>query len=152
MLTYKQLLRIVPYKRSVFNSRKHAVHTSITKAEIIKRGKKEGVKFHATGRASTDKVYYSVELEMYPMPIHSSNGIDRFRNVDENTPCWVFCTCPFFKFHSAWVLSTNYGSSELKDCDDKPPKITNPGMKPYVCKHLHALMPSALRALKAAGK
>lgn len=148
MLTYKQLLRIIPYKKSVFNDRKNKVHTSVTKVEVVGRGGKEGIKFHATGRAHTEKVYYPVEIEMYPAIIASAKGLERYKSANEDTHCWVKCGCPFFKFHCAWVLSTNYGSSELGDCLDRPPKITNPEMKVYVCKHLHAILPIMLKQIQ----
>lgn len=151
MLTLRQLLAKYPYNKALFNERKAKVTSSITKAEVIKRNGVEGIKFHATGRASTEKVYYKIEFELYPKPISTKNGIEKFKNVDMDTHCWVKCGCPFFLFHSAWVLTSLYGSSELGDCEDRPPKITNPEMKPYVCKHVHAIAQKALKALQAQG-
>jgi len=130
-------------------SRKTTV--SITKAEIVKRGDKKGVKFQATGRAHTEKVYYNVEIELYPEQIANKPtdkpGVMRVEHPHEHMECFVHCTCPYFTFHNEWVLWKN-GSSDLRQSENKPPYITNPDMATGVCKHLFKGLPLALRAVQ----
>jgi len=148
MVTYNHILSDTP---GDVRKRSRKTTVSITGAQIVKRDDKKGVKFQATGRAHTEKVYYNVEIELYPDQIANKPtdkpGVMRVEHPNDNMECFVHCTCPFFTFHCEWVLWKN-GSSDRRQADDKPPYITNPDMKVGVCKHLFKGMPLALKALK----
>lgn len=144
MLTFNHLLSDTP---SDVRARSKKVHAVISKAEVIKRGGKKGVKFSASGRAATEKIYYACEVELYPATINEKNGIQTIEAIDANTECYVHCQCPYHTFHFEWVLWKN-GSGPLRQSTNKPPHITNPQMIAGVCKHLYRIMPLALKALK----
>jgi hypothetical protein len=163
MLTYNHMLSVTP---SDVRGRARKVTATITKAELVNRGGKKGYKFSAKGRAATEKVYYEVTVELYPekqtnlktnKPSANPNarsreakqdkGIQQIETPNDNMECFVKCQCPAFIFKSAWVLWKN-GSSELGECENKPPYITNPEMTPYVCKHIFKIAPMALKALQ----
>lgn len=65
-------------------------------------------------------------------------------DADEITtklPIQVKCTCSDFKYRMAYALNKNDahtgdGGLELT----KAPNITNPKQKPYICKHIYALV------------
>lgn len=50
---------------------------------------------------------------------------------------WVHCTGPWFMFHSEVALRQR-GSSSIINSNGMLPKITNPYMKPKVCKHVYS--------------
>ncbi len=51
-----------------------------------------------------------------------------------DTPVWVSCTCPWFKFVCEYALA-KVGSSDIKYCNGDPPVIRNPKQVPILCKH-----------------
>lgn len=56
---------------------------------------------------------------------------------------WVHCNCEYFLFNCEVALAVQ-GSSTVVNSNGKRPKITNPSMKPKICKHLVAAMRFAL--------
>jgi len=55
------------------------------------------------------------------------------------TPVKVYCSCPAFKFYSAYALKTKKGTVYKKSLGKAwtdEPVVTNPDMKPMCCKHL----------------
>lgn len=58
-------------------------------------------------------------------------------------PCWVHCDCEYFLYNVEVALSAR-GSSNVLTSNGNFPKIRNPRMKPYLCKHLLALVPHAI--------
>lgn len=52
-----------------------------------------------------------------------------------STPVWVWCDCPYFKYHLEVAL-TRIGASSINNSNGKPPTVRNPQMLPYLCKHL----------------
>ena len=68
--------------------------------------------------------------------------------LPENPDVWVHCSCPLFKFSLETCLAY-HGSSEIKESNGRYPRIKNPDMDPYLCKHLVAIM---ARAKKKKGR
>lgn len=48
---------------------------------------------------------------------------------------WATCTCPFFMFNCEVALH-HHGSSDIIHSNGAPPRVKNPGMKPWLCKHI----------------
>lgn len=59
-------------------------------------------------------------------------------------PVWLHCDCEYFLYYCE-VAVTARGSSNVITSNGKAPKIRNPRMRPYLCKHL-------LRAAREAWK
>jgi hypothetical protein len=61
----------------------------------------------------------------------------------QNLDCLVDCECPDYKFRWAWVNkqrgSSAVGSSSLNQAHNRAPRVTNPGNRPGLCKHLLAM-------------
>jgi|APGre2960657505_1045072.scaffolds.fasta_scaffold01006_13 hypothetical protein len=51
---------------------------------------------------------------------------------------WLHCSCPYFTYYLETVLQL-HGSSQIYNSNGNLPKITNPRLRPYLCKHLYAL-------------
>ena len=49
--------------------------------------------------------------------------------------CWVTCSCPYWRYHCEVSVAAR-GSSNVLISNGQFPKIRNPRMKPYLCKHL----------------
>lgn len=60
----------------------------------------------------------------------------------EKIPVVVDCTCPDFRYRWAWANkqrgASRVGSQSLNQAHDRAPRITNPGNKVGLCKHLLA--------------
>lgn len=57
---------------------------------------------------------------------------------------WVHCSCPYFTYYLEVALQL-YGSSQIYNSNGQFPKIRNPSLKPYFCKHLYALSLALLK-------
>jgi hypothetical protein len=57
---------------------------------------------------------------------------------------WVHCDCPYFKYYVEVAVAAR-GSSTVLTSNGQFPKIRNPRMTPYLCKHLVAAVKPALR-------
>lgn len=53
-----------------------------------------------------------------------------------NSQIWCHCSCPYFTYYLEVAL-TLYKSSSFYNTNRKLPKIRNPKLVPYLCKHLH---------------
>lgn len=50
-------------------------------------------------------------------------------------PCWVHCDCEYFLYYLEVSLAAR-GSSNVMTSNGNFPKVRNPRMRPYLCKHL----------------
>jgi hypothetical protein len=50
-------------------------------------------------------------------------------------PCWVHCDCEYFLYYLEVSIAAR-GSSNVITSNGNFPKIRNPRMRPYLCKHL----------------
>ena len=63
-------------------------------------------------------------------------------------PCWVHCDCEYFLYYLEVALAAR-GSSNVITSNGNFPKVRNPRMRPYLCKHL---LEAARHAWKAKPK
>ncbi|RLI86131.1 MAG: hypothetical protein DRP01_04865 [Archaeoglobales archaeon] len=58
-----------------------------------------------------------------------------YGEVDKDSPVWVSCSCPDFKFR--WEVSLAHrNNTSIIYSNGAYPKITNPQLQPGVCKHV----------------
>lgn len=100
--------------------------------------------------ASQDSAYHYFNFKSFPSTTHLRHkGYVRFfkpksgRQVPmERLECEVDCQCPDFKYRWAWANkqrgSSRVGPSSLNQAWNKAPRITNPGSRPGLCKHILA--------------
>jgi hypothetical protein len=72
-------------------------------------------------------------------------------NMGANHPAWVHCDCPYFQYYVE-VANAARRSSSVITSNGHYPKIRNPRMKPYLCKHLVKAFRRALRMKPVAKK
>ena len=77
-----------------------------------------------------DKKPRNVTIKMYGS--RTANGQMRRKT---RHPVWVHCDCEYFLYYLE-VAVTARGSSSVITSNGNFPKIRNPRMKPYLCKHL----------------
>jgi hypothetical protein len=58
-----------------------------------------------------------------------------FDDIGPAARVWVWCDCPFFTYYLE-VADAADGSSDVINSNGQPPRIRNPRMVPYLCKHL----------------
>lgn len=68
---------------------------------------------------------------------HGTQKSSKF-NITPDSFLWVHCSCPYFTYHLEVVLKLR-GSSKIENSNAEMPKIKNPSLRPYLCKHLYAL-------------
>jgi hypothetical protein len=131
VLTAKHLITRTPGK-IVYRS-------SYPRIRIIKDFKKKndeyrGVFAHvALGNTESTGDTYALTLRCH--------GTKKDPDTFDFTPdslVWVHCSCPYFTYHLEVVLKLR-GSSDIRNSNAELPKIKNPSLKPYLCKHLYAL-------------
>jgi hypothetical protein len=84
-----------------------------------------------------------VTIKMYGS--RTANG--RMRKGTRH-PCWVHCDCEYFLYYLEVSVAAR-GSSNVLTSNGAFPKIRNPRMRPYLCKHL---LEAARHAWKAKPK
>lgn len=67
-----------------------------------------------------------------------------FGPLHVDTKVWVFCNCPYFKYHCEVALA-HKGSSTVVHSNGQRPRFTNPGLEPRVCKHVYLLLALVLK-------
>lgn len=60
----------------------------------------------------------------------------------------VSCSCPDFKYRQDWALWKTRGASDLEYSTNQYPRIRNPKLRIYCCKHLVALYNSSAAAIR----
>lgn len=140
MLTVKQLLSLTPSK-----VRRRATEEWI-KVQTNRKQKRFGKEFRSiyawvrllNNESSHD--HYQVVVEN-----HGSRKNPADLKLTQDSQVWVHCDCPYFTYYLEWVL-TSKGSSSIRNALNQPPgpksnkRSKNPERRPYVCKHLFALM------------
>lgn len=66
--------------------------------------------------------------------------------------CYVHCSCPYFLYFLEVALTAR-GTSSVINSNGQYPRVRNPRLRPYLCKHLFAGSRAAMRstAKKAKG-
>jgi len=77
--------------------------------------------------------------------VKSSEGERYYRTeiwLDEGGNARVFCSCPYFRFHLYYALRRAGAllarARGYQQASSRPPRLKNPEMVPYLCKHLYA--------------
>lgn len=100
--------------------------------------------------ATDDESAYTFKFRCYPSATgRTHNGHIMFyrpRNPNtklEKLECSIDCECPDFRYRWAWANkqrgSSRVGPQSLNQAWNRAPRITNPGARPGLCKHLLAL-------------
>jgi hypothetical protein len=134
----------IPVKR--MNLKQLIFATNARHPEIIKRANRE---CHAIRKEynigsrdgfrrvySRDRTYYN-EVRYYSACTDGKRiSYIRFYGPPKpETPVWVWCSCPHFLF-TLEVALARYNSSSIKQSNGQLPRVRNPTMFPYLCKHL----------------
>ena len=100
-------------------------------------------------KAFDDAQYYMFNFKSNPSTTGlRHHGYIRFQKPKRDQaltdiPCIVDCTCQDYRYRWAWTNkqrgASRVGSSSLNQALNKAPRITNPGNKPGLCKHILAL-------------
>lgn len=117
MYTIRQMLNSTP-RNIIQNSYRVSIREFQPTMDSDQNGPYSYVNFHARDKDGIRKV----ELKIY----------DRDR-------AWVYCTCPWFKYSCEVSLSVR-GSSTIRNSDGSMPTDRNPMLKPWVCKHVIAVI------------
>lgn len=67
--------------------------------------------------------------------------------LNSNTRCWVWCSCPYFKYNCEVALASK-GSSAVVQSNGQRPRFMNPRLEPRVCKHAYLVFALAMRRKK----
>lgn len=71
-------------------------------------------------------------------PMHRNTYVTVIEFIDNSFNCRVACSCEDFKFREEVALWTR-NAANIEYSNGAFPVITNPQLKPYVCKHTVAL-------------
>lgn len=151
MLTTRTLMSLTPKKVRDRSSRPEIL--------IIK----DDLRYLAYGaKNQTRRVFLKVSLHNdessgrpYSVAIRSSGTEKDQTNylVKPDTKMWVHCSCPYFFYYLEVVLS-RLGSSTISKDNQAPlprtsnkalPMVTNPELRPYICKHIWAALAALLK-------
>lgn len=133
MLTLKQLIAMTPEK-----VRKKTNNPDIKVVKDLDQKKFGTKKFRAVytktrlkNKESTGRAYTLIIRN------HGTkkDAHDFFFKPESNL--WVHCSCPYFTFNLEVALTLRKSSS-IYDSNGEMPRIKNPYLKPYLCKHLYA--------------
>jgi len=151
MLTTRQLMALTPEK----------VVERTTRPEILII--KDDLRYLSYGsKNQTRRVFLKVSLHNdqstgrpYSVAIRSSGTSKNRSNflIRPDTDLWVHCSCPYFFYYLEVVLSRKGASTISKDnaaplprtSNKALPKVTNPTLRPYLCKHVWAALTALLR-------
>lgn len=101
------------------------------KAQLARVGKVRRGKRKSSAKYPRPKGPYVVRIKLYGDM--RKDGVMRPANPSHKA--WVHCGCPYFLYYVE-VAVTARGSSNVITSNGAYPKIRNPRMKPYLCKHI----------------
>lgn len=100
-------------------------------------------------RAFDDAQYYLFNFKSNPSTTGlRHHGYIKFKRPKKDQaltdiPCVVDCTCQDYRYRWAWTNKQrgagNVGNNSLNQALNRAPRITNPGNRPGLCKHILAL-------------
>jgi hypothetical protein len=162
MLTLGQLLRATAQREGI------AERASKVSVQGSKTGFRDGWKvpdpaYHASpgvqeilfvtqaSDSKTDRRFRKPYRTIYRFPLEQATGNPYPPGSSaDNLPVWVSCTCPAFRYYSE-VAVKNQGNSDVLESDGSFPRINNPSMAPYMCKHLFATANAAIQKRRTIG-
>jgi hypothetical protein len=128
-------MRLTPAK-----IRRNATKVRITKIRAYMDADEKGPHKYCTCNAKALDGIRTVTMRLY-------GKMDEDGTMSPNNPVWVHCSCPYFKYYLEVALAAR-GSASILSSNGRYPKIRNPGMKPFLCKHAFLAGP-ILAAAKA---
>jgi len=132
MLSLSQIARATP--KSV---QRKSVSFSKVKAFIDTDDNGEFKYITATARSTGSMNKYQVHVRLY-------GRVPMSGKMKPNSKAWVHCSCPYFRYYVEVALAAR-GSSAILISTGAFPKIRNPRMKPYLCKHLFQVVPVVMQ-------
>lgn len=135
MIYLSQLARATP---KVIQRNSTKVSISKVKAYIDKDDIGEHKYITANARSRGSNKRWSLVIRIY-------GKVTRKGTVKPNNNAWVSCSCPYWRYYCE-VAVTARGSSSILISNTQMPKIRNPRMRPYLCKHLLRAIEPALKA------
>lgn len=132
MLMAKQLLALTPKKVG-----DRAVHPNI---RIIKNEVASGKKYRQVyTRTSLNNPDSTGDSYTLILRNHGTKNNPSDFKFTGDSQIWCHCSCPYFTYYLEVVLKL-HGSSEVYNAIKRVPKVTNPKLRPYLCKHLFSTL------------
>lgn len=125
MLFLTQLARLTPAK-----VRSRAATVRVTRIKAYLDADEKGDFKYVTANARGDDGIRNIVIRLYGD--RRANGV-----MKPNNKCWVHCSCPYWRYYCEVAVAAR-GSSSVISSNGRFPKIRNPRMRPYLCKHLLA--------------
>jgi len=130
MLKLSSLLKLTP-KKIIDRSRNASVRIYKSFLDVDEEGEHKKVICLVTANDGIRKVifkFYDINITNL---VHSR--------------VWLHCSCPYFLYYVEVALTAR-GSSSVINSNGKYPKIRNPSLVPYACKHVYASVRHAIKA------
>ncbi len=142
-LTLSNLLRATP--SAIVSRANNQCHTIRQQYSV---GSKDGFRRTYT----KNKTYYNEMRVRTTCTDGPRNSYVRFfGKPNKDTECWVWCSCPFFQY-TLEVTLARFNSSSIRSSNGDLPRVRNPKMIPYLCKHLVVAARLALNQKKDKAK
>ena len=94
--------------------------------------------------SKADRRFRQPYKTIFRFPLDQATGQPYGPGIGENDlPCYVTCSCPAFRYYSEVALVKQNNTDQI-DSNGQFPKINNPNMEPYICKHLFATASRAM--------
>jgi hypothetical protein len=94
--------------------------------------------------SKTDRRFRQPYKTIFRFPLEQATGQPYDSGTGANDlPVYVTCSCPAFRYYSEVALMAKSNTDQIES-NGQTPRINNPGMKPYVCKHLFATAKAAM--------
>jgi|SRR6185295_1543885 len=136
MLTLQKLINATPPDVRERSRYVAAIIAGVTMGQkVAGEVKINTVVFTGKGRAAAEDNWWDFAIELYPTEIHSNI----FSKIGTSNLAWVKCSCPFFHYNCKYAVARTHSTSITTPFDRgalAPPHIKNPGMLPFLCKHL----------------
>lgn len=168
MLTIGQLLRYTNAKSSDRDGRSISQRASTVSVQGSKSGFRSDWKVPDTAYwgapgvqeilfvtqasdSKTDRRFRQPYKTFFRFPLDQATGQPYGSGVGANDlPVYVTCSCPAFRYYSEVALIAKNNTDQI-DSNGQFPKINNPNMEPYICKHLFATAKNAMQMRASVG-
>lgn len=137
MIKAKTMMGLTP---PAVRKRSRDCQTMVVKSVLSSDDIGRAVKVVVTRSYATDGVRYGIYKFYLPKTHLAKKGKDPL-----NTTSWVWCSCPYFKYTCEVALWFRNASSIIFS-NGAFPRVRNPSIRPFVCKHLYAGLPIAAKS------
>ncbi len=101
--------------------------------------------------SKTDRRFRQPYKTIFRFPLNQATGQPYASGVNANDlPVYVTCSCPAFRYYSEVALMSKNNTDQIES-NGQFPKINNPNMEPYICKHLFATAKDAMQKRASIG-